>query len=82
MEFGNYKIEADELNVTVSKKMVAKKGEKAGEVYWAPVGYFANMTNALKFLVDLEVKLTGLKDFETVISKQAELYKMIEELKL
>jgi hypothetical protein len=81
MEFGSYKVETDELNVTVFKKQIAQRGDKKGEVYWTPEGYFSKLENALKWLVDLHVKLTGLKDFETVIAEQKKLHKMIEALK-
>jgi len=68
-----YKIEADELNVTVYQHHLSKTG---GE-YWRPIGYFTTPANALKFLVDLEVKRTELKDLETVTKKQEELYQLI-----
>jgi hypothetical protein len=82
MEFGDYKIESDELNVTVYKRQITNKGENEGKVYWTPEAYFSNFTNALKWLVDLHVKLTGLKSFEQVVAEQSRLHKMIEELKL
>ena len=73
-----YKIESDSLNITAFEKMLSKK---SGENYWKPIGYFSNVQNALKFMVDLEVAKTGLKDFQTVTKKQEELYQLILSLK-
>ena len=58
MLIGNYKIESDSLNITVFEKMLSKK---SGESYWKPIGYFSNVQNALRFMVDLEVNKTELK---------------------
>ncbi len=75
----NWKIEADTDNVTLSRRSVAKVGKRAGLETWKPEGYFSTLQNALRFLVDLEVKETHLTDLRTVIAKQEELYKLIKE---
>jgi len=78
MEIGKrYKIESDSLNVTVFKKTIPRNTKKEN---WKAIGYFANVKNALMFLVDLGVNETGLKDLRTVVNKQEELYKLIGEL--
>lgn len=71
----DYKIESDSLNVTLSKRHVSKKGQE----YWTAVGYFSNVKNALKALVNLGVKETSLKDIKTVNQKQDELYSLIDK---
>ncbi len=73
----NYKVEADSLNVILLKRLIAKKTHKE---YWSPIGYFSRFGNALKSLVDLEVRETELKDFQVVCRKQEELRKLIEGL--
>ena len=80
MIVGNYKVETDELNVTVSKRSVARKGKNAGQETWTNEGYFGTLENALKYLVDREVKGTGLTDLKAVIKKQHELKDVIAQL--
>ena len=73
-----YKIESDPLNVTLYKVVNVKKTEG---IRWQPIAYYSCLENALDHLVDLEVMETGLKDFQTVVEKQKELYKLIKGLK-
>ncbi len=75
----DHKIEADSLNVTLYERQIAKKTQKE---YWKSIGYFSRFGNALKSLVDLRVRGTGLRDFNTVCQKQEELYKLIDSLKV
>ena len=75
----DYKVEADSMNVTLYRRGVSKKTHKE---YWASIGYFSRFGNALKSLVDLEVRETKLKDFQAVCKKQDELYKLIDSLKI
>ena len=76
----DFKVEADDLNVTVSRRSVARKGKNAGQERWANEGYFGTLENALKYLVDRGVKEAGLTDLKTVIKKQNELKDMITQL--
>ena len=73
-----YKIESDSLNVTLFEK---KKSKKSGVTTWRAIAFFSNHQNALRHLVDLKVKETGLKDFRAVVEKQEELYRLINSLK-
>ena len=71
-----YKIESDAFNITVYHKRISK----TKRLYWDAVGHFAKLSHALEFLVDLEVRKTGLIDLATVTKKQDELYNLIEGL--
>lgn len=71
-----YKIEADNLNITLYQYM--EKKDKTH--YWYPVAYFGTPQNALEYLMDKEIMETGFKDFETVCKKQDELYQLIQAL--
>ncbi len=73
-----YKIESDALNIMVSLKKTTKKTKKE---YWISIAYFSSVKNALKYMVDLEVNETGLKELKEVARKQEELYRLIEGLK-
>lgn len=72
-----YKIESDYLNITLFKKRSAKK---SGKERWDSIAYFSHPQTALEYLVELEVMGTGMKDFQTVISKIDELNKLINQL--
>ena len=67
----NYAISSDELNVTLYKRGENNK-------YWKPLGYFKTCESALKALVDIEIKGTGLKDFKTVVNKIQKLKEMMK----
>jgi hypothetical protein len=70
-----YKIESDELQYTVYTKYIPKEGSKrAGEDLWRPAAYYKNLSEAIKWLVDREIKGTGLVGL-------LEVNKKIEELK-
>ena len=72
----NYKIESDSLNVILYKRHTTKK---SGDD-WDVIGYYATPQNALKDMVNHEIRGTGMKDFETVVNKIAKLHKLIDEL--
>ena len=74
-----YKIESDGLNVTLYKPVNVKS---TGGIRWQPTAFFYSFQNALDYLVDMEVLETGLKDFRSVVEKQAELYQFIKSLKV
>lgn len=84
-----YKIESDDLNVTLFQKKIitgtsrnkarATK-RKVGEEYWWPIAYFNTPNAALYYLADKEIKDTGFKDFNTVVEKIEELHGLINSL--
>lgn len=76
----NYRIETDAQNVIVQRRTVARAGKNAGQETWDNEAYVSTLENALKWLVDNEVKETGLTDLKTVIAKQNELYALIKEV--
>jgi len=70
----NYQLEGDNLNITLSKRLVSKR---TGEPYWSAIAWFTTLKGALTYLVDLEVSETKLTDLKTVVAKQDELYDLI-----
>ena len=76
-----FKIESDELNVTLYQKYTALTGKKKGEVCWRPIAYLGTVQSALKHLVDLNLRESGLRDLRTVVKKQQEIYDLIASLK-
>ena len=73
----NWKIESDAMNITLFKRHITKKGKEV----WNADHFFSSVKNALDFLVEQEIKGTGMKDFKTIASKQKELHDMINSCK-
>ena len=57
-----WKIESDELNVTIYERYVSRK---SGREYWSPHSYFSGVVNALKGLVNIKVNRTVMRDLKT-----------------
>lgn len=77
-----YSIESDVLNVTVYEHSVVKEkeGKNFGKEVKKAVGYLTTIDQAFKFLIDREVKGTGMEDFNTIMNKIAELRFDIERM--
>ena len=77
-----YSIESDVLNVTVYEHSVVKEKESKnfGKEVKRAVGYLTTIDQAFKFLVDREVKGTGMEDFNTIMNKIEELRFDIERM--
>ena len=79
----NYKIESDPLNVILYRRhRVQATDKKPAHDIWSIEGYFSKIKQAFDFLVEHEVKLTDMKDFETVAKKQEELHNLIKSLNM
>lgn len=80
-----YRVEIDDYNHTLyEKRMVKNKkdgSEHEGEVV---VGYFGNMTNVLKRIIDKEVvkSNTNCKNFEEYLQKLTEVVNRIDTITL
>jgi len=84
MIIGNYKIESDPLNVTLSeKKLIAKDTEKskAGDEYWSVIGYYATTEEALRAMANYRIKKSGLKDRESLRKLLKEIHEEIQTAK-
>ena len=73
----DWKITSGEMNVNLYRRSVNKK---TGADKWTAEGYFATLEGAVDFMVDKEVKGTGLTDVQIVIEKINELKRSIKEL--
>lgn len=77
MDIGSkYRIESDSMNITLYQKYTTKKGEER----WRAIGYFSTVGNALKGLVDLKLKESGMKDFKSIVKTQKDIYNLIESV--
>jgi len=74
-----YKLESDGgFNIIVYRKAKSKGGDES----WRIEGYFGTLKNALRSLVDAEVRNSGLRDLKQITQKQDELYQLIKSLNL
>ena len=75
-----YKIESDDISVTLYESYIGKEGKFKGKEQWKAIGWFSTFKGVMGKLIDLEVKKTELKDLETFIEKIDELKSMINEI--
>ena len=86
----NYKVESDDLNVTlyqrrtVTGEMKPRRGRKAvqpiGSEYWVAIGYYSTVRVALEDMVNQSVRDTHLTDLKTIVAKVEELRGIILSL--
>ena len=69
-----WKIESDEMNVTLYRRYVSKK---SGREYWKAHTYYATVANALKSLIDIGVRDSELKDLKSINQRIDELYEIV-----
>jgi hypothetical protein len=70
----NWKIESDELNITLYHRNTGNKS-------WRAIAYFSNPQDALDSLVHREIMGDGMKDIKTVVEKINDLEKLIRTIK-
>ncbi|MDU2291926.1 MAG: hypothetical protein E7D69_17995 [Clostridium celatum] len=77
-----YSIESDEMNVTVYEHSIVKEKESKnfGKETKKAVGYLTTIEQAFKFLIDREIKGSGMSDFKTIMNKISELRFDIERM--
>ena len=63
-----YSIESTKLNIIVYEHFTIKEKE-----FKKTVGYLTTIDQAFKFLIDREIKGTGMKDFNLIMNKIEEL---------
>ena len=63
------------MNIQQLKK---EESENFGKEVKKPVGYLTTIDQAFKFLIDREVKGTGMKELNTIMNKITELRSDIE----
>lgn len=47
---------------------------------WQPEGYFSNLRNLVKYIAELELRLTDIKDLQTITDRMDAIYKLIEQV--
>lgn len=74
-----YEIKAlDDRNVALIEHSIVKSGKNEGKPSEKVIGYYPNISLALKGLAKKEIFGTGLRDLELVNAKIMELYRHID----
>ena len=79
----NYKIESDETNVELLKRVVTSGKDKDGnpvpvEEKWIAINWYSSIEGAYKDLVAMEAMGSGMEDLETVVQALHKIYQEIE----
>ena len=93
MIVGKYKITSEKMDVILTEQYEVKEDSKAytqgdttarkkGDIVYNNPHYFANVKQALKWIVNTEVNATDLEDLQTVVNKIDSLKKLIDNLDL
>lgn len=78
-----YKLETNPLNFILfhkTDKAHRSANKEIKEDTWNPEAYFSTLSNAVHYLVEQGIMDTAFKDFKTVVKKQEELHKLVEDL--
>ena len=85
-----YKLESDELNVTLYEKRIMEKGKTKKKEdenieiekveIWKPIAFYATLEQALNGIIKREINGTGLKDVQTIVKKINELKAFISDI--
>jgi hypothetical protein len=87
-EFMNkYKLSSDPLNIILQeKRTVTGTGKKkptvrkVGDVFWSNIAYFSTPENALKYVIQKEIKESWVDDLKELVKEVSKLEKMIDGL--
>ncbi len=82
-----YKIESDDMNVTLLERHVAKAEHRltkvAGRESWIAIRYYGNLENLLNGVVDIEIGKTGMATLAEVVAVvknlKADIHQMLAE---
>ena len=74
---GKYKISADPMNIILQEK---QHNKKRNIDYWSNIAYFAKPQEALKYIIDKEIRETWVDDLRLVNKNIDKLYGEIQGL--
>ena len=93
MIIGKYKITGEKMDVILTEQYEVKEDSKAytqgdttarkkGDIVYNNPHYFANVKQALKWILNTEVNATGLEEFKIIVKMFDELNERIDNLDL
>ena len=89
VEFMNkYRITTDPMNIILQEKktITGERGrpttKQVGDEYWNNIAFFSNPKNALKYVIEKEIRESWVDDLKEVVKGMNKLYKAIQDIKL
>lgn len=74
---GKYRLTSDAMNIILEEKF---RNQKQQKYFWRTIAYFSTPQNALRFVVQKEIRETWVEDLQTVIKNTEKIYKTIDGL--
>ena len=80
-----YRLSADSMNIILQEKQtITGEGKKkptirrVGDTYWTNIAFFSNPKNALKYIIEKEIRELWVEDLKEVVKRMDKLEKMVE----
>jgi len=84
-----YRLTADPMNIILQEKQtITGEGKKkptirkVGDIYWTNIAFFSNPKNALKYIIEKEIRELWVEDLKEVVKCMDKLEKMVEGITL
>jgi len=82
-----YRLSADAMNIILQEKQVIKGTGKptkreVGDIYWSNIAFFSNPQNALKYIIEKEIRELWVEDLKEVVKRVDKLEKMVAGIHL
>lgn len=80
-----YRLTADPMNIILQEKQtITGEGKKkptirkVGDTYWKNIAFFSNPKEALKYIIEKEIRELWVEDLGEVVKRMDKLEKMVE----
>ena len=84
-----YRLSADSNNIILQEKQtITGEGKKqptirkVGDTYWNNIAFFSNPKNALKYIIEKEIRELWVEDLKEVVKRMDRLEKMVAGISL
>ncbi len=80
IEISNYVITSESRNIILNKAMTVQEGERAGEEYLSPIGFYSTVEQAMKAVGNHKIKQSEATSIKELMKEVREIRKLIEEV--
>ena len=84
-----YRLSADSNNIILQEKQtITGEGKKkptirqVGDTYWSNIAFFSSPKNALKYIIEKEIRELWVEDLKEVVKRMEKLEKMVAGITL
>ena len=82
-----YRLTADPMNIILQEKQtITGEGKKkptirkVGDTYWKNIAFFSNPKEALKYIIEKEIRELWVEDLKELVKEVSKLEKMIDAI--